>query len=75
MKIKKSGLSSSGKTQPKNAHEPMTGDRYQDTRGQRVTVTQTDFNRIAFTRDGYPAPNVMPQSRFITEFTFTGETN
>ncbi|WP_155410978.1 DUF4222 domain-containing protein, partial [Yersinia pseudotuberculosis] len=30
------------------------------------------FNRVTFSRDGYQTPCIMPLTRFVAEFTFTG---
>ncbi|MFJ5331698.1 DUF4222 domain-containing protein [Pectobacterium versatile] len=56
---------------------PEPNDQYKDKRGQPVTVQSVEFNRVTFTRHGYPAPCVMPFTRFTTEFTYcvTGENN
>ncbi|ELI8161038.1 TPA: DUF4222 domain-containing protein [Yersinia enterocolitica] len=52
--------------------EPLPNDRYKDNHGLLVTVQSVAFNRVTFSRDGYPAPCIMPQERFVAEFTFTG---
>lgn len=50
--------------------EPQINDRWQDVRGEGVTVTDVVFNRVSFLRDGYEHPCVYPVSRFIKEFQF-----
>lgn len=72
MKIQKSGLGSSGKTQPKNdakSSQPYTGQRWKDTRGQGVTVTGASLYRVKFVRDGYEFSCEMPTARFLKDFT------
>lgn len=49
--------------------EPMPKDRYQDKRGQFVTIKSCVFNRVIFYRDGYESPCEVPTSRFLKEFT------
>ncbi|CNI04515.1 Uncharacterised protein [Yersinia pekkanenii] len=53
--------------------EPMPNDRYSDNHGLPVTVQNVAFNRVTFSRDGYPAPCTVPLVRFIAEFTLSGE--
>ncbi|CNI78249.1 DUF4222 domain-containing protein [Yersinia pekkanenii] len=55
--------------------EPMPNDRYSDNHGLPVTVQNVAFNRVTFSRDGYPAPCTVPLVRFIAEFTLTGGHN
>lgn len=50
--------------------EPMPKDRYQDKRGQFVTIKSCAFNRVIFIRDGYQAECTFPLNRFETEFKF-----
>ncbi|RLM02139.1 DUF4222 domain-containing protein [Gibbsiella quercinecans] len=50
--------------------EPMPKDRYQDKRGQFVTIKPCVFNRVIFFRDGYKDECTYPLGRFETEFKF-----
>lgn len=54
-------------------HDPQINDRWQDSRGERVTVTDATFNRVTFVRDGYAHPCVYPLVRFVKEFSLTRE--
>lgn len=54
--------------------EPMPNDRYQDKRGQFVTVKSCIFNRVVFIRDGYPTECIYSRNRFEAEFTLTERT-
>ncbi|MBL5827658.1 DUF4222 domain-containing protein [Serratia fonticola] len=53
---------------------PMPKERYQDQRGQFITVKSCMFNRVVFIRDGYPAECVYSLNRFEAEFTLTERT-
>lgn len=52
--------------------EPLPNDRYTDSHGLPVTVQIVAFNRVTFSRDGYPAPSTVPLVRFTAEFTLAG---
>ncbi|MER3011870.1 DUF4222 domain-containing protein [Serratia nematodiphila] len=52
--------------------EPLPNDRYQDKRGQFVTVKSCAYHRVVFLRDGYPSECLYPLERFNTEFTYAG---
>lgn len=52
--------------------EPRPNDRYKDSHGSLVTIDSVAFNRVIFSRDGYSSPCILPQARFVTEFTFIG---
>lgn len=53
--------------------DPLPNDRYKDSHGLLVTVQTVAFNRVTFSRDGYPASCTVPLVRFIAEFTLSGE--
>ncbi|CNI14467.1 Uncharacterised protein [Yersinia frederiksenii] len=55
--------------------EPMPSDRNKDRQGDKLIVQSVAFNRVTFSRDGYPAPCTVPLVRFTAEFTFTGGHN
>ncbi|CNH15575.1 Uncharacterised protein [Yersinia intermedia] len=55
--------------------EPLPNDRYKDSYGLPVTVQTVAFNRITFSRDGYPAPCTVLLVRFTAEFTLVGGAN
>ncbi|MFV8865164.1 DUF4222 domain-containing protein [Serratia fonticola] len=51
----------------------MPKDRYQDKRGQIITIKSCNFNRVIFVRAGYQAECTYPLNRFESEFTLVGE--
>lgn len=53
-------------------NNPMPNERYQDKRGQFVTVKSCAFNRVVFIREGYPAECTYPVVRFVSEFSLSG---
>lgn len=53
--------------------KPMPNERYQDKRGQSITIKSCIFNRVIFVRVGYQAECTYPLNRFESEFTFAGE--
>jgi len=53
--------------------DPQINDRWQDRRGEGITVTAAAFNRVTFVRDGYAHPCVYPLVRFVKEFSLTRE--
>lgn len=55
--------------------EPQPNDRYKDSHGDKVIVQSVAFNRVTFSRDGYPAPCTVPLVRFTAEFTLVGGGN
>lgn len=55
--------------------EPLPNERYKDSHGLTVTVQTVAFNRVTFSRDGYPAPCTVPLVRFTAEFTLAGGTD
>ncbi|MFV8870209.1 MULTISPECIES: DUF4222 domain-containing protein [Serratia] len=53
--------------------KPMPKERYQDKRGQIITIKSCIFNRVIFVRAGYQAECTYPLNRFESEFTLVGE--
>lgn len=50
-------------------HNIQANQRWQNSRGELVTVIAVAFNRVAFIRDGFNCPCTWPEQRFNKEFT------
>lgn len=50
-------------------HNIQPKQRWQNSRGELVTVVSAAFNRVAFVRDGFDCPCTWPEQRFVKEFT------
>lgn len=48
--------------------EIRPGDKWRGKYGELVTVTDRQFNRVIFLRDGYEYPCATPESRFLREY-------
>ncbi|MCX8967141.1 DUF4222 domain-containing protein [Erwinia psidii] len=48
---------------------PLPGQRYQDKRGDHVTVQYVEYGLVTFLRDGYYGQCVAPLERFMKAFT------
>ena len=53
----------------KSDYVPLPGQRYQDKRGDYVTVESVEFNQVTFMRDGYYGQCIYPLDRFVKVFT------
>lgn len=56
-------------------HSIQPKQRWQNGRGELVTVVGAAFNRVAFIRDGFDCPCTWPEQRFCKEFTLVQEVN
>lgn len=52
--------------------EPLPNERYQDRRGNIVTVRSVVFQRVTFVREGYAHPCLALLNRFHAEFKLVG---
>lgn len=64
MMQKKTGTSASGRAQP----EIRPGDKWRDSRGSVITISEVAFNRVTYTREGYENPCVCSPDRLRREF-------
>ncbi|EAT7397329.1 DUF4222 domain-containing protein [Salmonella enterica] len=65
MKINKTGCNSGGSAHP----EICIGDRWKDSHGSIITITEHQLNRVIFYREGYHSPCMCAQDRLHREFT------
>ncbi|PVY82794.1 DUF4222 domain-containing protein [Pantoea ananatis] len=56
-------------------HNIQPKQRWQNSRGELVTVVAAAFNRVAFVRDGFDMPCTWSEQRFTKEFTLVQEVN
>lgn len=49
-------------------HSIQAKQRWQNSRGEWVTIISATFNRVAFIRDGFTSPCTWPEQRFTKEF-------
>lgn len=47
--------------------------RWRNSRGELVTITAVEFNRVAFIRDGFTSPCTWSEQHFTQEFKPTQE--
>lgn len=63
MKKNKTGNNSGGFAQP----EIRIGDRWKDSHGSVITITEQQFNRVVFYREGYHSPCICTKDRLRRE--------